>query len=107
LAAQKHLQAQFSPDEEIVCVTENDSCSVDAIQVLTGCSIGKGNPVTYSQTRTGMAMKFNASFPVFLLFRHESYFSFDIDQTAVHCSKCIFCLKFVVRQATRERMPEQ
>ncbi|MCI5193192.1 MAG: formylmethanofuran dehydrogenase [Candidatus Electrothrix sp. AU1_5] len=43
LAAQKHLQAQFSPDEEIVCVTENDSCSVDAIQVLTGCSIGKGN----------------------------------------------------------------
>lgn len=43
LAAQERLQARFSPDEEMVCVTENDSCSVDAIQVLTGCSIGKGN----------------------------------------------------------------
>ncbi|WP_446007966.1 FmdE family protein [Candidatus Electrothrix sp.] len=43
LAAQERLQTHFSPDEEIVCVTENDSCSVDAVQVLTGCSIGKGN----------------------------------------------------------------
>lgn len=43
LAAQKRLQTKFSPDEEIVCVTENDACGVDAVQVLTGCSIGKGN----------------------------------------------------------------
>ena len=33
----------FSDDEEIVCVTENDACGVDAIQVMLGCSIGKGN----------------------------------------------------------------
>ena len=33
----------FSDDEEIVCITENDACGVDAIQVLLGCSIGKGN----------------------------------------------------------------
>jgi formylmethanofuran dehydrogenase subunit E len=32
-----------SQDEEIVCVAENDSCSVDAIQALLGCSSGKGN----------------------------------------------------------------
>jgi len=30
-------------DEEIVCVTENDACGVDGIQVLLGCSAGKGN----------------------------------------------------------------
>jgi formylmethanofuran dehydrogenase subunit E len=30
-------------DEEIVSVVENDSCSVDAIQVMTGCTFGKGN----------------------------------------------------------------
>lgn len=30
-------------DEEIVCVTENDACGVDAVQVLTGCTAGKGN----------------------------------------------------------------
>lgn len=26
-----------------VCVTETDMCAVDAIQFLTGCSLGKGN----------------------------------------------------------------
>ena len=37
------LNMEFSADEQIVCVTENDACGVDAIQVLLGCSIGKGN----------------------------------------------------------------
>ncbi len=42
-AAIEKLKISFSTDEEVVCVTENDSCSVDAVQLLTGCSIGKGN----------------------------------------------------------------
>lgn len=29
-------------DEEVVCVSENDSCAVDAIQVLSHLTIGKG-----------------------------------------------------------------
>lgn len=33
----------FSKDEEVVCVTENDACGVDAIQAILGCSVGKGN----------------------------------------------------------------
>lgn len=33
----------LSPDEEIVCIAENDACGVDAIQVILGCSVGKGN----------------------------------------------------------------
>ncbi len=37
------LKIEFSEDEEIVCVAENDACGIDAIQVLLGCSIGKGN----------------------------------------------------------------
>lgn len=37
------LDITFSKDEEIVCVSENDACGVDAIQVILGCSIGKGN----------------------------------------------------------------
>lgn len=32
-----------SEDEEIVCVSENDACGVDAVQSILGCSIGKGN----------------------------------------------------------------
>lgn len=33
----------ISDDEQIVCISENDACGVDAIQVILGCSIGKGN----------------------------------------------------------------
>ena len=32
-------------DEELVAVVENDSCAVDAVQVMTGCTFGKGNLV--------------------------------------------------------------
>lgn len=42
-AARKKLGVSFSKDEEIVCVTENDACGVDAVQVITGCTLGKGN----------------------------------------------------------------
>ena len=41
--AKELLGVGFSNDEELVCVAENDACGVDAIQVLMGCSIGKGN----------------------------------------------------------------
>ena len=30
-------------DEDIVAVAESDSCAVDAVQFLTGCTVGKGN----------------------------------------------------------------
>ncbi|NOZ25951.1 MAG: formylmethanofuran dehydrogenase, partial [Nitrospirae bacterium] len=32
-----------SEDEELVAIVENNSCAVDAIQVMTGCTFGKGN----------------------------------------------------------------
>ncbi len=37
------LGIQKAPDEELVAIVENDSCSADAIQVMTGCTFGKGN----------------------------------------------------------------
>lgn len=44
LAALKEMAMEnISEDEEIVAIVENDSCAVDAIQVLTGCTFGKGN----------------------------------------------------------------
>ncbi|WP_330583566.1 FmdE family protein [Geosporobacter ferrireducens] len=42
-AAKEKLKIDFSKDEDVVCITENDACGVDAIQVLLGCSFGKGN----------------------------------------------------------------
>ena len=43
LRALKELAAARSEDEEIVAVVENNSCAVDAVQVMTGCTFGKGN----------------------------------------------------------------
>ncbi|EFW39203.1 FmdE family protein [Treponema phagedenis] len=37
------LDLKFSSDEQVVCICENDACEVDSIQVILGCSIGKGN----------------------------------------------------------------
>lgn len=41
--AEKLLNITFSEDEDVVCISENDACGVDAIQVILGCSVGKGN----------------------------------------------------------------
>lgn len=43
LAGLKALSGKRSEDEEIIAIVENDSCAVDAIQVVTGCTFGKGN----------------------------------------------------------------
>ena len=39
----KLLSTNRASDEECIAIVENDSCAVDAIQVLTGCTFGKGN----------------------------------------------------------------
>lgn len=43
LYAMELLKLDYSQDEDVVCISENDACGVDAIQVILGCSIGKGN----------------------------------------------------------------
>ncbi|WP_406662592.1 FmdE family protein [Methanolobus sp. ZRKC3] len=42
-AAIEKLDSHRDVDEELVTIVENDACGVDAVQVLTGCTIGKGN----------------------------------------------------------------
>jgi len=53
-------------DEEIVAVVETDMCGVDAIQFLTGCTLGKGNLLhldhgkmafTFYRRRDGKALR--------------------------------------------------
>jgi formylmethanofuran dehydrogenase subunit E len=41
--AQKHLGVNQDIDEELLAVVETDSCGVDAIQSILGCTFGKGN----------------------------------------------------------------
>lgn len=42
-AGMERIHAMRSKDEELVAIVENNSCAVDAIQCMTGCTFGKGN----------------------------------------------------------------
>ena len=42
-AGMECLSEARSQDEEIVAIVETDACCCDAIQVITGCTFGKGN----------------------------------------------------------------
>jgi formylmethanofuran dehydrogenase subunit E len=37
------LSSSRSADEELVAIVENNACGVDALQMLSGCTFGKGN----------------------------------------------------------------
>ncbi len=55
LAAAKALNiTQQSSDEEILCITECDACCVDAVQILLGCTYGKGNLLVKMRGKTAM-----------------------------------------------------
>ncbi len=43
LAMEKLRETDRAEDEQLVAVVENDACFADAVQVLTGCTFGKGN----------------------------------------------------------------
>ncbi len=60
------LKEKRALDEELVAVVETDACCVDAIQVLTGCTFGKGNLIykdygkmgfTFFNRRTGQGVR--------------------------------------------------
>jgi len=43
LAALDLLGIDRAADEELVCIAETEACGLDAVQVVTGCTAGKGN----------------------------------------------------------------
>jgi len=60
------LREKRALDEELVAIVETDACCVDAIQVLTGCTFGKGNLLyrdygkmgfTFFNRRTGQGVR--------------------------------------------------
>ena len=42
-AGLREIAGERDKDEELVAIVENDACGVDAVQFLTGCTLGKGN----------------------------------------------------------------
>ena len=42
-AGMEWLRSTRAVDEEVVAIVETDACCADAVQVITGCTFGKGN----------------------------------------------------------------
>jgi formylmethanofuran dehydrogenase subunit E len=49
------LNERRAADEEIVAVVETDACGCDAVQVITGCTFGKGNFVFKDYGKTAFS----------------------------------------------------
>lgn len=73
-AAMRELDAVRPQDEDLVAVVENDSCAVDAIQYITGCTFGKGNLIfldygkhvyTFHNRSTGKAVRISEDYSSF------------------------------------------
>ena len=66
----------------MVCISENDACGVDAIQVILGCSIGKGNLLfhmrgkqafSFYNRRTGRSVRLVLNKPNMQMTREQSF----------------------------------
>jgi formylmethanofuran dehydrogenase subunit E len=67
-AAIGRMDLKRSEDEEVVVIAENDSCAIDALQILLGATAGKGNLIlkdygknayTVLKRSTGQALRFS------------------------------------------------
>ncbi|MGI6174746.1 MAG: FmdE family protein [Christensenellales bacterium] len=77
-AAAQKIGIGMSEDEQIVCVTENDACGVDAVQALLSCTIGKGNLLyrgTGKQAFSFFDRKNNKSIRIYLRAKNQKELS--------------------------------
>lgn len=66
-----------SKDEEIIAILETDSCAADAIQVLTGCTFGKGNFFHRDLGKNAYSFQSRNSGKGFRLVMNNSAFNLD------------------------------
>jgi formylmethanofuran dehydrogenase subunit E len=69
----KILNLKRSRDEEIVAVCENDSCAVDALQVLLGTTAGKGNLIINNYGKNAYTIISRSKKKAYRFFRKQYY----------------------------------
>ncbi len=67
------LELKRSRDEEVVAISENDSCAVDALQILLGTSIGKGNLILKDYGKNAYTILNRSSKRAYRFSRNKSY----------------------------------
>jgi formylmethanofuran dehydrogenase subunit E len=77
------LSLSRSEDEEVVAISENDSCAVDALQVVLGTSVGKGNLILNNfgkNVYTILSRKKDSAFR----FSRKTYYRYEGDNAAAY-----------------------
>ena len=69
----KLLGFERSIDEEVVAISENDSCAVDALQVILGTSIGKGNLILKEYGKNAYTILHRQNKRAYRFSRNQSY----------------------------------
>jgi formylmethanofuran dehydrogenase subunit E len=69
----KLLEFRRSRDEEVVAVSENDSCAVDALQIVLGTSTGKGNLILKDYGKNAYTILDRASKRAYRFSRNKYY----------------------------------
>jgi formylmethanofuran dehydrogenase subunit E len=71
--AMKLLGVHRSKDEEVVAISENDTCAVDALQVLLGTTLGKGNLILKDYGKNVFTVISRSDKKAFRLSRKKTY----------------------------------
>ncbi|MBW2248376.1 MAG: formylmethanofuran dehydrogenase [Deltaproteobacteria bacterium] len=69
------LKLKRSKDEEVVAISENDSCAVDALQIMLGTSTGKGNLILKDYGKNAYTI-FNRSHKKAFRFSRKRYYRY-------------------------------
>lgn len=69
------LKLKRSKDEEVVAISENDSCAVDALQIMLGTSTGKGNLILKDYGKNAYTV-FNRSHKKAFRFSRKKYYRY-------------------------------
>ena len=104
-------------DEEMVAIVETDSCSVDAIQVLTGCTFGKGNLLyndfgksvfTFINRDNNKAVRISLNKNAFEMdVEHRNLFAKVRDKTASEAERELFTQKHIQKSNEILDLPEE
>ena len=74
--AMQLLGLRRSRDEEVVAISENDTCAVDALQVLLGTTAGKGNLIIKDYGKNSFTV-LNRSDKRAFRFSRKSYYRYE------------------------------
>lgn len=99
------LELDFSGDEQLVCIAENDACGVDAIQALLGCSVGKGNLLFHMRGKQAFSFYNRKTGKSVRLVLREKPRDMTREETFDYYHSCADHEMFEVKEATL-RLPE-